>query len=148
MKQIASPMAASENRGELPMPPMMMDHDTDPAKKLVAEIGDLSTVELFNNQILVAVYIRPQKTKSGIYLSDKTVDEDRFQSKVGLLVKMGPSAFEDNAEGWFKGEQFNLNDWLVFRPSDGWNVTIHGVLCRVLTDTQVKARVKTPDEIW
>jgi co-chaperonin GroES (HSP10) len=130
------------------MPPMMMDHEVDPKKKLLEDLGDLSSVELFNNQILVAVYIRPQKTKSGIYLTDKHVDEDRHQSKMGLLVKTGPSAFEPNDEGWFKGEEFNLNEWLVFRPSDGWSITIHGVLCRILSDTQVKGRVQNPDEVW
>lgn len=130
------------------MPPMIMDHEVDPKKKLLEDLGDLSSVELFNNQILVAVYIRPQKTKSGIYLTDKHVDEDRHQSKVGLLLKKGPSAFEPNDEGWFKGEEFNLNDWLVFRPSDGWSITIHGVLCRILSDTQVKGRVQNPDEVW
>lgn len=130
------------------MPPMIMDHETNPASKLLNDLGDLSDIELFNNQILVAVYIRPQKTKSGIYLSDKTVDEDRHQSKVGLLVKMGPSAFEENDEGWFKGESFNLNDWLVFRPSDGWQITVNGTLCRILTDTQIKGRVKMPDQVW
>jgi co-chaperonin GroES (HSP10) len=130
------------------MPPMMMDHDVDPKKKLLEELGDLSSVELFNNQILVAVYIRPQKTKSGIYLTDKHVDEDRHQSKMGLLVKTGPSAFEPNDEGWFEGEKFNLHEWLVFRPSDGWSITIHGVLCRILSDTQVKGRVQNPDEVW
>lgn len=130
------------------MPPMMMDHEVDPKKKLIADIGDLSSIELFNNQILVATYIRPQKTKSGIYLTDKTTEEDKFQSKVGLLVKTGPSAFEENDEGWFQNEEFNLHDWLVFRPSDGWSITIHGVLCRILSDTQVKGRVQNPDEVW
>jgi co-chaperonin GroES (HSP10) len=130
------------------MPPMIMQHEVDPKSKLLAELGDLSSVELFNNQILVATYIRPQKTKSGIYLTDKTTEEDKFQSKVGLLVKTGPSAFEENDEGWFQGEEFNLNDWLVFRPSDGWSITIHGVLCRILSDTQVKGRVQNPDEVW
>jgi co-chaperonin GroES (HSP10) len=125
-----------------------MQHDTDPAKKLLEELGDLSKVELFNNQILVAVYIRPQKTKSGIYLTDKTTDEDRYQSKVGLLVKAGPSAFEDNNEGWFKGQTFNLNDWLFFRAADGWSITVNGVLCRILSDTQVKGRVAQPDQVW
>ena len=48
------------------MPPMIMQHEVDPADKLKKELGDLSKVEIFNNQILVAVYIRPQKTKSGI----------------------------------------------------------------------------------
>ena len=130
------------------MPPMIMQHEVDPKSKLLAELGDLSSVELFNNQILVATYIRPQKTKSGIYLTDKTTEEDKFQSKVGLLVKTGPSAFEENDEGWFQNEEFNLNDWLVFRPSDGWSITIHGVLCRILSDTQVKGRVQNPDEVW
>jgi|TARA_R110000868_G_scaffold277535_4_gene537345 hypothetical protein len=127
---------------------MLMEHEVDPAQKILEEVGDLSKIELFNNQILVGVYIRPQKTKSGLYLSDKTTDEDRFQSKVGLLLKQGPRAFEPNDEGWFDGETFNLNDWLVFRPSDGWSITVHGVLCRILIDTQVKMRVPNPDEVW
>jgi hypothetical protein len=130
------------------MPYMLMDHEVDPAKKIIEEIGDLSKIELFNNQILVGVYIRPQKTKSGLYLSEKTTEEDRFQSKVGLLLKSGPRAFEPNDEGWFDGETFNLHDWLVFRPSDGWSITVHGILCRILTDTQVKVRVPNPDEVW
>ena len=130
------------------MPFMLMEHEVDPAKKIVEEIGDLSQIELFNNQLLVGVYIRPQKTKSGLYLSDKTTEEDRFQSKVGLLLKQGPRAFEPNDEGWFDGETFNLNDWLVFRPSDGWSITGNGVLCRILIDTQVKMRVPNPDLVW
>lgn len=130
------------------MPHMVMEHDVDPGEKLIAELGDLSNIEIFNNQILVAVYIRPQKTKSGIYLSDKTVDEDRYQGKVGLLVKMGPEAFRDENGQWFADEKFSLHDWLVFRPSDGWNITVNGVLCRMLSDTQVKMRVPTPDVAW
>jgi len=130
------------------MPYMTMDHDVDPKEKILAEIGDLSSIEIFNNDLLLAVYIRPKKTKSGIYLSDQYVSEDQFQSKVGLLVKTGPKAFEQNEEGWFEGEKFEINDWLVFRPSDGWNITIHGVLCRVIKDTQVKMRTQKPDEVW
>lgn len=130
------------------MPFMRMTHEVDPKEKLLTELGDISSAELFNNQILVAVYIRPQKTKSGIYLSEKTTDEDRHQSKVGLLVKKGPTAFNDTTGEWFAGEEFNLNDWLVFRPSDGWSITVHGVLCRILSDTQVKGRVEAPDQVW
>jgi hypothetical protein len=130
------------------MPFMLMEHEVDPANKIIEEIGDLSQIELFNNQLLVGVYIRPQKTKSGLYLSDKTTEEDRFQSKVGLLLKQGPRSFEPNDEGWFDGETFNLRDWLVFRPSDGWSITVNGVLCRILIDTQVKMRVPNPDCVW
>jgi|TARA_R110000822_G_scaffold143954_9_gene282522 hypothetical protein len=127
---------------------MLMDHEEDPAKKIREEAGDLSSIQLFNNEILVGIYMRPQKTKSGLFLTDQTTGEDKFQSKVGLLLKSGPKSFEPNAEGWFEGEKFNLDDWLVFRPSDGWQITVHGVLCRVLKDVQIKMRVKNPDEVW
>lgn len=130
------------------MPFMTMDHDVDPREKILSEIGDLSTIELFNNDLLLGVYIRPKKTKSGIFLSDNYVSEDQYQSKVGLLLKAGPSAFEPNEEGWFKGVKFNIGDWLVFRPSDGWNITVHGVLCRMVKDTQIKKRIQKPDEVW
>ena len=58
------------------MPAMLMDHDVDPRQKLMEEMGDLSKVEVFNNQILVAVYLRPEKTKSGLYMPDAHRDED------------------------------------------------------------------------
>lgn len=130
------------------MPPMIMQHDVDPKQKLLADMGDLSKVEIFNNQLLVAVYIRPQKTKSGIYLADKTVDEDRFQSKVGLVVKMGEDAFHDPEGKWFRGYTIRENDWVVFRPSDGWSITVNNVLCRILDDVNVRGRIDHPDRVW
>ena len=75
------------------MPYMVMQHDEDPAESLKGMVGDLSHIEVFNNQVLVAVYIRPNKTKSGIYLTDVTVGEDRFQGKVALVLKTGHDAF-------------------------------------------------------
>lgn len=130
------------------MPPMIMEHDVDPKEKLLEELGDLSGIEIFNNQVLVAVYVRPNKTKSGIILTDGTVQEDRYQGKVGLLVGMGPAAFQDDNGQWFNNASFSLHDWLVFRPSDGWSVNVNGVLCRMLSDTQVKMRIPTPDAAW
>ena len=130
------------------MPFMRMQHEQDPAKKLVEEVGDLSTIEIFNNQLLVAVYIRPQKTKSGIYLTDKTTDEDRIQSKVGLVLKKGPVAFQDNAGEWFGGVTIEEGEWIVFRPSDGWSITVNNVLCRMITDTNIMGRISHPDQVW
>jgi co-chaperonin GroES (HSP10) len=126
---------------------MIMDHETDPKIALLDSVGNLSNIEIFNTQVLVAVYIRPQKTKSGIFLTDKTTDEDRFQSKVGLILKKGESAFEEDGT-WFKNIEFNDGDWVVFRPSDGWSITVNGVLCRILDDIHVKGRINTPDCVW
>lgn len=130
------------------MPYMKMNHAVDPKKAILDDIGDLSSFELFNNQVLMATYKRPEKTKSGIILTDNNRAEDTFQSKVGLLLKRGPSAFEENAEGWFKDATFKEGDWLVHRSSDGWSINVHGVDCRILVDTQIRGRVKDPDEVW
>lgn len=127
---------------------MKMEHVNDPREEILKQIGDISGIEIFNNQILCAVYIRPEKTKGGIILTDGIRGEDRFQGKVGLLIGMGPAAFQDESGQWFNNSSFKLHDWLVFRPSDGWGVTVNGVLCRMMSDTQVKARISSPDEVW
>jgi co-chaperonin GroES (HSP10) len=130
------------------MPFMIMEHEVDPAESIRNEMGDISSVEVFNNQVLVAVYIRPQKTKSGIILTNQTTDEDRYQSKVGLVLKKGPQAFEDVSGQWFNGLNIEEGDWIVFRPSDGWNITVNNVLCRIIDDVNIRGRVDQPDRVW
>lgn len=130
------------------MPAMQMDHSVDPKTALLKQVGNIDTVEVFNNQLLVAVYIRPQKTKSGIYLTDATTEEDKFQSKVGLVLKKGPSAFNDITGEWFNGVDIQEGDWIVFRPSESWSVTVNHVLCRMIEDVNIKGRVDHPDRIW
>jgi len=36
----------------------------------------------------------------------------------------------------------------VFRPSEGWNITVNGVLCKILQDIQIKGVVDNPDRVW
>ena len=127
---------------------MLMQHDVDPKKKLKGDVGDLSKVEIFNNQVLVGVYIRPSKTKSGIYLTDQTTNEDKYQGKIGLVLKKGATAFVDPENQWFSDVQINESDWVLFRPSDGWSVTVNGVLCRIIDDHAIRGRVDQPDQVW
>jgi co-chaperonin GroES (HSP10) len=130
------------------MPFMLMNHEVDPAKVILDEIGDTSKVEVFNNQLLVAVYIRPEKTKSGLLLPGQTRDEDKFQSKVGLVLKKGPSAFQDTSGEWFQDIDIDVNEWIIMRSSDGWSITVNGVLCRMIDDMNVRGRVDHPDRVW
>ena len=130
------------------MPFMKMDHGSDPRADILKDIGDLSTIELFNNQVLVAVYVRPNKTKSGIYLPDATVAEDKIQGKVGLVVKKGPLAFVDASNQWFTDIEVNEGDWVIFRPSEGWGITVNNLMCRILDDTAVRGKITSPDQVW
>jgi len=129
------------------MPHMLMSHEEDPKLKLLDQLGDISDIELFHNQVLLAVYLRPEKTKSGLILTADHLDEDRYQSKVGLLVKQGPLAFEQDGN-WFTGMTFKEHDWLIFRPSDGWSITVNGVLCRIFDDISIKGRAPHPDSVY
>ena len=69
------------------MPQMAMAHEVDPKEELLTKVGDISGIDVFNNAVLVAIYVRPTKTKSGLYLTDKYTDEDRIQGKAGLVVQ-------------------------------------------------------------
>jgi co-chaperonin GroES (HSP10) len=131
------------------MPVTLMRHEIDPRDALLAKIGPVDDVELFHNQVLVAVYFRPEKTSSGLYLTDATKDEDRHQSKIGLVIKKGSSAFR-NDDKW-SWPDVEVGDWVFYRVSDGWSVTVNNDkerLCRVLDDVDIKGRVQHPDMVW
>ena len=126
----------------------VMEHGLDPKAEILKAIGDISQVEVFNNQILVAIYIRPEKTAGGILLTHNVRDEDKWQGKVGLVLKKGPSAFIDESQNWFNGVDINIHDWVVFRPSDAWGLTVNGEMCRLVDDTVVRGRIPNPDIVY
>jgi len=130
------------------MPYMRMHHAEDPKQMIMKEFSDINNIEVFNTSIIVAIYVRPDTTKSGIVLPGQTRDEDKYQGKVGLVVKKGNLAFVDDNETWFKDVSVDVGDWVYFRPSEGWAMTIHGVLCRVLRDVDVRGKISAPDEVW
>lgn len=131
------------------MSTVTMLHEKDPKLVLLDQLGKcVENIKILNTQVLVAVYIRPEKTKAGLFLADQYRDEDRHQSKVGLILKKGPIAFvEDDKKKWFGDIEFKEHDWILFRPSDGWPVTINGVLCRMLEDASVKGHLEHPDDV-
>jgi co-chaperonin GroES (HSP10) len=127
---------------------MLMKHDIDPAQEIWAKVGTVDNLDLFFSQVLIGIYQRPETTRSGIILTSRTLDEDIYQGKVGLVLKIGPTAFKDEGDLKFHGQTVKVGDWIVFRPSDGWQISINKTECRMLRDVDVKATVSTPDAIW
>lgn len=138
------------------MPAVQMLHEKDPREVILDRAGNLEGVEVFGNDMLVAIYKRPEKTKTGIILVDDTRGEDVHQGKVGLILKMGPTCFLDDEGNKFR--DISEGDWVVFRPSDGWRVTLNTLRgnsskentldARVVSDISVRARVSDPDLIY
>jgi co-chaperonin GroES (HSP10) len=118
------------------------------AEEIRTSIEDVSKIEVMHNQILVGIYIRPEKTSGGIYLTEKTLDEDRWQGKVGLVLKAGPMAFQNEGNTDFHGQSVNEGDWVIYRVSDGLSIDVNGVHCRLIEDVHIKGRVADPSVIY
>lgn len=131
--------------------PLMPMADIEKARDATkAAVGDVSNFEVFGNNVLVGLYKRPDRTKSGIILADSTRDEDRYQGKVGMVLKKGPLAFKGGDKYDFGGLDVNEGDWVVFRVSDGWPLSINDKdgHCRMVPDFEIRARVSQPDLVF
>jgi co-chaperonin GroES (HSP10) len=127
-----------------------MQHDTDPAEDTIERIGDLSEFEVPLNKVLVGIYMRPARTKSGIELPDNYRAEDIYQGKAGLVLKCGPLAFVDDERIKFNGFKAEPGEWVLFRPSDGLKLDIRSAEghCILLSDTQVLMKIPAPDLVF
>lgn len=146
-------------------------------ERLLRELSpQLEKIDLQRNRCLVATYVRPNVSSGGIIFTDKKTEEDRWQGKVGLLLKVGPAAFDyeevqdliqehlDNlAEGippkFAKVRAFQElgiplpGDWIAYRTSETHEVGIEvekGICasCRFITDDSIIMRVADPSIIW
>jgi co-chaperonin GroES (HSP10) len=120
------------------------DHKT-PFKDLVFKnIGNLDDYVVLGDDVLVATYVKTGKTAGGIILTDKSVDEDRWQGKVGLVLKLGESAFKYEGPYEYKGTVPKIGSYIVFHTSDTREIGIKGFSCRTISSSLV--RMIIPDE--
>ena len=148
------------------MPVALIDHKEDPAGVILDAAGDLDDIEVFNGRVLVGLYTRGDEngvvmTKGGVYMPDASTKEDKYQSKVGLVLKIGPAAFHDwnEPQKWFINQDIKEGDWVWFRPNSGFPITlVHEyrgkkieLLCRMLDDVAIEGRARSsmgPDRIY
>ena len=127
----------------------------DPTEALIASMPEAAgQYEVFHNRVLVATYVRPEKTKGGIILADRTLAEDRFQGKVGLVIKVGPMAFVDSPIASFGGVTIEPGDWVTYVPSNGTEVFfvdengLDATPCRLIEDSNILGRTPDPALIY
>lgn len=133
----------------------------DPKKEILDKLGDLSGVRVAQNEVLLAIYMRPARSAGGLYLTDNDRKEDRYQGKVGLVVKIGEACrflrlSQDGARTF--GIEVKLHDWVVVRPSDTWTMDVNTdpkaayiedfVPCRLIYDDHVRLVIDAPGMIW
>ena len=130
----------------------------DPKRAILSAIGqyNIDQFEPFHNLVLVGVYVRPEKTVGGIIIGgDKTRSADRFEGKVGLVLKVGPIAFNDDAVNKFGGKRVMPGDWVMYRTSDAMEFffvdrdsRLDGTSVRMVQDIYIQARIENPEWIY
>jgi hypothetical protein len=123
----------------------------DPKREILDKLGDLTQFEVARNEVLLAIYVRPDTTPGGIAVTQKYRKEDVYQGKIGLVVKIGPGC-------QFPNVKIELHDWVVVRPSDTWALDVNAdpkalmetefVPCRLVFDDQIRARISYPGMVW
>ncbi len=100
----------------------------------------------------VKIYIRPEEMKTivnddgdrvTLYLPDQVRAEDKYQSCVGLVVSLGPQAFEDK-EGNPRGCKYRVGDWICFPRTDIIRMDFCGIALGVMTDDRAVIVTKDP----
>ena len=104
--------------------------DYDEARRQIHKaIGEVGEVELFGRQVLVAIYIRPQRTNKGFWTTTTLQEDDIYQGQIVLCLAHGPDAFRGD-EGYVKatfGDRAPMpGDWLILRPNAGELISLCG----------------------
>jgi co-chaperonin GroES (HSP10) len=133
----------------------------DPKREILEKLGDISSVEIAQNEVLIAIYMRPEKTAGGIVVPGSNLKEDRYQGKAGLVIKIGSACRfrrTDAHTGVSYGLDIGLYDWVVVRPSDTWTLDLNAdkkalslldfVACRLVYDDQIRMRVPSPEMVY
>lgn len=121
----------------------------DPAKIAIEAVGqeNIDQISVFNNRILVATAPHPEKTASGLFFTDKTIEEQRYQEKIGVVLALGETAFQHD-EDFFWGDPPKIGDLIFYRVTDSMEIAVNGVSCRFVKDSNVIGKVSRLDIIW
>jgi co-chaperonin GroES (HSP10) len=97
-------------------------------------------------RILVLPHRGKGKTKGGVILSDKTVEETQIATNVGLVLAIGPDAYNDK-ERFPNGPWCKEKDWVIFARYAGSRLNIEGGELRILNDDEILGITDDPESI-
>tara|TARA_Y100000004_G_C8588903_1_gene275625 strand:- start:28 stop:453 length:426 start_codon:yes stop_codon:yes gene_type:complete len=87
-----------------------------------------------------------EKTKGGVLLTDKVVEESQWTTNVGLVMKMGDLCYKDEVK-FPTGPWCKEKDWVLFGRYAGARIKIDGGELRILNDDEVMGTVSTPEDV-
>jgi co-chaperonin GroES (HSP10) len=86
------------------------------------------------------------KTKSGIHLTDETVQESQLTTNICKVLKVGPDAYKDK-EKFPTGPWCKEDDWVLITRYAGSRIRIDGGELRIINDDEILAVIDDPRDI-
>ncbi|MDE2106105.1 MAG: hypothetical protein KGL39_53275 [Patescibacteria group bacterium] len=135
------------------MPLVRMQHDVDPKKEIQDRMEPfLDGITVLGADVLLGVYVRPEKTKGGIHLTQQYRQEDEYQGLACVILKMGPVAFLEDDDHKYDVKP-KVGDWVAVRKSEGFSFKIGASSgdvqpCRLMNERGVRLIISEPDMVW
>lgn len=122
----------------------------EPFSKAVHRLlaGKADKYQVLYDNVLVATYVMPARTSGGIILTDKSIDEDRWQGITGMVLKLGDTAFRFDGQYEYNGPKPKVGDFVMYHSSDSREVGINGVSCRLIASSLIRMIVPDPDALY
>ena len=105
-------------------------------------------------RVLIAPFNPPKKSKGGILLNQKTLEEDAIQTNVGYVLRTGPLAYAAK-ERYPTGPWCEEKQWVIFARYAGSRFRLNdekraafGSEVRILNDDEILGTILDPDDIY
>ncbi len=112
------------------------------------KLGSLEDYVVLGSNVLCATYVLPEKTAGGIIRPNLHVDQDRFQGKISLVLKLGESAFKYDGPYEYLGRKPKVGEYVMCHASDPRELAINEVSCRLVDSSLIRMIVPDPDAFY
>ena len=103
-------------------------------------------------RVLILPFKPSRRSNGGILLNTKTLEEDAIQTNVGLVLRLGPDAYDDKR--FPNGAWCEEKQWVIFARYAGSRFRLNdedaarfGSEVRILNDDEILATILDPDDL-
>jgi co-chaperonin GroES (HSP10) len=94
-------------------------------------------------KLLIALPTVEKEFDSGILKAERTVNEERIMTTIGVILDMGAEAYSDKTR-FPNGPWCKIGDYVVIRPHTGTRIHVNGQELRLINDDSIEAVVADP----
>lgn len=118
--------------------------------------GYFVLLRIFQREVAKEITM-PDGSKQNIFLSDRTITEDKYQSMVGLVLALGPQAYRgtnfDGTPRFPDGPWIYPGDWCVVPRYEGYQLSLKHkddtgyTPLLIVPDDKILAKVEDPTDV-